>query len=207
MSDADHNAVNSQITLQIPRSYTIASFAGAVGNVSALARIAEAVANPFDGKRCLTLKDDVSCDALSWASRNGHQDVVAFLLSRDADVESKSYGGMRPLHHAAQAYDDVIIRNLLAQKADPNMGDDAGNTAFHYTCKRGVLNLCQLLADAKADTSKKNNAGMTPLFLACTYGQVRILGGGGGARTGKGRTDQYPPCKKREGAHEHSPNV
>ena len=36
-----------------------------------------------------------------------------------------------------------------------------------------MLALCQLLLAAKADVAAKNNAGHTPLHLACNSGQVR----------------------------------
>jgi ankyrin repeat protein len=42
-------------------------------------------------------------------------------------------------------------------------------------CKRGVLSLCQILVDAKADVGKKNSAGQTPLHIACNNGQLSIV--------------------------------
>jgi cytohesin len=38
-----------------------------------------------------------------------------------------------------------------------------------------VLALCQLLLAAKADVALKNNAGHTPLHVACNSGQISIV--------------------------------
>ena len=38
-----------------------------------------------------------------------------------------------------------------------------------------MLSLCQILVEAKADVGKKNNAGQTPLHIACNNGQVSIV--------------------------------
>jgi len=118
------------------------------------------------------VKDEVLTDALCWSSRNSHLPTVTYLLSKDADLESKSYGGLRPLHHACHVYNEDVIKALLEKKADPNSKDDAGNTPLHYTCRRGVLALCVMLFESKADVSVKNNAGMTPLHMAANSGQV-----------------------------------
>lgn len=155
------------IPIEVPRTFTVCSFAASVGDEAHTAALAEADA------KAAGLKDDVSADALSWAARNSRAGVVTYLLARDADVEAKSFGGMRPLHHACHVFDEGIIRELLAKKADANAADDAGNTPLHYAVRRGVLTLCQLLVDAKADVAKKNAAGQTPLHVACNSGQVR----------------------------------
>ena len=132
-----------------------------------------------DGK-LVGVKDDVLTDALSWSSRNSHLPTLTYLLSKDADLESKSYGGLRPLHHACHVYNEDVIKTLLEKKADPNSKDDAGNTPLHYACRRGVLALCTMLLEAKADVTAKNSAGMTPLHFAANSGQVSGKDGGVG---------------------------
>ena len=86
----------------------------------------------------LSEKDESLCDPLTWSARNSHLPVLQFLLGKEADVESKSYGGLRPLHHACHVYNEEVITALLERKADPNSKDDAGNTPFHYACRRCV---------------------------------------------------------------------
>lgn len=116
--------------IDVPRSFTSAPFASNVGDAAHLTALLDA-----DGA-LLSAKDELSTDPLSWAVRNSRADCVALLLARDADVESKSFGGMRPLHHACASYDEGIIRDLIAKKADPNSVDDGGNTPLHYTSRR-----------------------------------------------------------------------
>jgi ankyrin repeat protein len=155
--------------LEPPRSFVSATQAASMGDETHLAAILDR--EPKE----LGRKDELACDALCWAARNSRSATVSLLLSRDADVESKSYFGLRPLHHACQAYNDDVIKELLAKKADPNAPDEAGNTPFHFSCRRGVLSLCQLLVDAKADVNAKNSAGMTPLHVAAVSGQASIV--------------------------------
>ena len=120
--------------IETPRSFLEAPRAAAVGDEHHLAAIMEGDA------KALGAKDEMTGDPLTWAARNVRGGVVSLLLSKDADVESKSFGGLRPLHHAAQSTaSEEIVRELLAKKADPNAQDDAGNTAFHFACRRCVL--------------------------------------------------------------------
>jgi ankyrin repeat protein len=154
------------IPIEIPRAFTVATCAASAGDETHIRSVCDNEPN------AIVLKDDIHCDPISWAARNSRVGVIQYLLAKDADVESKSFGGMRPLHHACHVYDEIVIRELLAKKADPNATDDAGNTPFHYAVRRGVLSLCQILVEAKADVMLKNAAGMTPLHLACNSGQV-----------------------------------
>ena len=115
-----------------PTSFSLVSAAAAVGDADHVASLIAA-----DPKN-IALKDSYSCDALSWAARNSFVPVVSLMLEKEADVESKSFGGLRPLHHACQAFTEDIIAELLAKKADPTSKDDAGNTPFHFVCRRCV---------------------------------------------------------------------
>ena len=114
-----------------PRSFSEAPRAAAVGDEGHLTALLEKDA------KALGAKDELGGDPLTWAARNTRGGAVTLLLAKDADVESKAFGGMRPLHHAAHSTaSEEIVRELLAKKADPNAPDDAGNSAFHYACRR-----------------------------------------------------------------------
>jgi ankyrin repeat protein len=116
--------------LETPVSFVNVASAGAAGDAAhVLSLVAEDAAR-------LAFKDAYGCDALTWGARNSFAPVVSAALGKDADVESKSFGGLRPLHHACQAYSEDIIKELLDKKADPTAKDDAGNTPFHFACRR-----------------------------------------------------------------------
>jgi hypothetical protein len=116
--------------IEIPGTMTSATAASAMGLEKCVSDLIEASA------KNLSEKDSSTCDPLTWAARNSHLGVLQYLLGKEADVESKSYGGLRPLHHACHVYNEEVITALLARKADPNSKDDAGNTPFHYACRR-----------------------------------------------------------------------
>jgi len=51
-------------------------------------------------------------DALSWAARQGHPEMVAFLLDRGADAWSEQV-----MRHATDLHHDAVIALLLARRA------------------------------------------------------------------------------------------
>jgi len=64
------------------------------------------------------------------------QPVVTYLLDKGADLESASYGGLRPLHHACNNSKEAIIVELLERGANPNTKDENENTALHWAAAR-----------------------------------------------------------------------
>ncbi len=83
------------------------------------------------GPTDVNAKDTCNMSALSWACRNGNLEVVQVLIEAGADVESVSYGGFRPLHHASNFQRDAIVAHLVECGADVSATDEAGNTALH----------------------------------------------------------------------------
>ena len=57
-------------------------------------------------------KDTCNMSPLSWACRNGNMEVVQALIESGADVESVSYGGFRPLHHASNFQRDAVVAQV-----------------------------------------------------------------------------------------------
>ena len=77
------------------------------------------------------------------ASRNGHADLVDWLLAAGADPNRANPMGTAPLMyaktHAFASGDTRIMRSLLDAGADPHHRDAAGLTAADYTRQRAHL--------------------------------------------------------------------
>ena len=161
------------VPIEEPRSFGSVVRAASVGDDGHLAHTLGE--DPTAAQKAAAQKDEYSCDAISWAARNGRQGVVGMLIKKEVDLESKSFGGMRPLHHAVNSNEEIIIKELLAKGVDVNAVDESGNTPLHYGCRRGVMGICQILVDRKGDVTSKNALGMTPLHVACNNGHASVV--------------------------------
>mmetsp|Transcript_12330 Transcript_12330/g.18970 ORF Transcript_12330/g.18970 Transcript_12330/m.18970 type:complete len:241 (+) Transcript_12330:87-809(+) len=119
--------------------------------------------------------DDRGCTPLIWAARNGHIEVVKYLVEVGGDVEMGGYGGMKSIHHAANNFQEAVVGVLLERGANPNGTDEMGNCSLHYACARGILNLVVTLIEKGADVNLGNDQGTTPLHKACIYGHLAIV--------------------------------
>ncbi|KAK0202435.1 ankyrin repeat-containing domain protein [Desarmillaria ectypa] len=88
---------------------------------------------------------------------------------------STQYGGIAHLLEQSSSIPSVdLMKVLLKYGADPNIGDDEGDTPLHFVARNFVghpghlenLNLIRLLLEAGADISARNAAGETPLHCA-----------------------------------------
>ena len=89
----------------------------------------------------LNAKDENGVSMLNWTVKYGHEEVARWLLEKGADVESAGFGGLRGLHIASANFKENLVALLLEHNADPNSLDDQGNTAMHWGCARGILNI------------------------------------------------------------------
>ena len=73
---------------------------------------------------------------------------------------------------------EACVRELLATGADPNVGDDYGNTTLHWASWNGHEACVRVLIAAGADPNAVNVDGNTPLHRAAFGGHeacVRVL--------------------------------
>lgn len=107
--------------------------------------------------------------------------IIRFLLLKDRHnkmVQSVDEGGESPLHVAATYHEIAVMRLLLRAGADVNARDNYGNTPLH-DCARWADDaedfevLRFLLEEGHADTTVRNNEGLTPAGAAIKRGKTK----------------------------------
>lgn len=107
--------------------------------------------------------DEYGYTALHRASSLGHIEIVRFLISRGADVNSRA-NDETPLYIAAR-YGNVEIAELLIKAgADPNARDDCNSTPLHEAVTSGP-EMIRLLVSAGADVNTLNSDGDAPIHM------------------------------------------
>ena len=125
---------------------------------------------------------------LGGAAFHGHWRLCEFLVERGADVnEASPDTGETPLHSALCTADrsahDLVLRVLLAHRADPNRATKPsvetdnfmrdcrtkGETPLHRAAAFGTEETIGLLLDAGAAREAKDMNGDTPLSWASWY--------------------------------------
>jgi ankyrin repeat protein len=106
--------------------------------------------------------------ALHWAAGNGHEDMVAFLLSKGASATITSDEGLTPPMQALIAGHVGVARLLLehmgGQGSDTT--DNAGMTALHHAALQGHDDMVSFLLAKGADPNITDPDGWTALACA-----------------------------------------
>lgn len=146
-------------------SFKLASF-GEIDGLKALVASGSADMNAQDGR---------GFTPFNWAARNGHLNVVTYLAEDiGVSMETPSFGGMRPLHHACNKNSEKIVKYLISKGADVNCSDENGDKPLHYAAARGVLNILVALLNNGA-TQHANGQGIMPLHKGAIFGQLAIV--------------------------------
>ncbi len=83
------------------------------------------------------IQGDVLSDALYAAARNGHDDVVEYLLMHGADIDAKGFFGATGLHWAAINGHASTVDLLLARGADATIKDARFDATAEGWAKEG----------------------------------------------------------------------
>ena len=108
------------------------------------------------------------------AARNGHIDVVTFLLNAGALVNKPATNGETPLIWAI-FNNRLDIMKVLLQAGSMAKGSGYLKPPLHVAVLRSNREMIKLLLDAGADTNETDKYGVTPLNLAATYGHLDII--------------------------------
>ena len=101
-----------------------------------------------------------------WAAvENGDEELVAKLISEDADIE-ETWKGWPPLMKAAEENEAAIMRLLLQHKADIDVANRKGRTALSFAVapsmkRKTACDTLKLLLEHKADPGQKDEMGLT----------------------------------------------
>jgi len=101
-------------------------------------------------------------------ARTGHNllflDMLKLLIENGADIHQKDFAGQTALHRAAltpKGETSGLIKYLIAKGADINAKDNDGNTPLHVAYAAKNDDTVNLLINSGADTTIKNNLGVT----------------------------------------------
>lgn len=109
--------------------------------------------------------------ALNAAATYGHPELLEMLL--EADLALPPSGG--PLRRAVIERDADRMRALLADGADPDEKDYAGNTALHYAAVIGDATGTESLLDAGADPDARSLCDKRPLHFAASVAPLDVV--------------------------------
>ncbi|KAF4459721.1 ankyrin repeat-containing [Fusarium albosuccineum] len=115
--------------------------------------------------------------SLYWASRFGHDRIVASLLRADAEPNSRHLEGRTALTTASEHGNSTCVVKLLADKrTDVNMPGRSGRNALSFACGGGHDNIVnELLSRSACNADDPDNSGTTPLLWAVGGGHHSII--------------------------------
>ncbi|KAI3985392.1 hypothetical protein MKX01_033706 [Papaver californicum] len=147
---------------------------------------------------------------LHFAAARGHNEIVALLLEKGADVNSRNYCGQTALMHACRYGHWEVVQSLLLYHSNVIRADYlSGRTALHFAAVNGHVRCIRLVVadfvpsaphevisshssqtsgEGRPATNSSNNtnrAGSTPLHYAACGGNLKccqILLGRGASR-------------------------
>ena len=116
--------------------------------------------------------------ALHIAAVGGDVESVRVLTRARADPNATDESGYTPLSSACSSplCCAETVRLLLAAGADRTLGGESGLTPLHVAARLGRIDLTDLLSiGARSTLNICDDAGRTPLFMACTGGHESVV--------------------------------
>lgn len=105
-----------------------------------------------------------------------HHNMVKFLISVGAQVDSYDVNNVTPLHLAAELGDISLVESLVLEGgAFVNVIDDVGETPLFYALRGQHPEVIKKLIDLKANLFSKNDEGETPLEFCLSIRDDRMV--------------------------------
>ena len=103
---------------------------------------------------------------LHYASKNGHLNIVKFLIATGAEIDTLSTNNVTPLLHACNQGHYSVINFLLNNGANINHQNIHKSTSLHYAVDGKHLKIVKLLIQRGANKLLKDDLIGTPLESA-----------------------------------------
>ena len=145
----------------------------------------------------LNAKDVQGNTSLTLAANSGQKEVVQYLITKGADLDSSNTYKYTPLHYSILRRHIGIAEMLIEAGADLNIPNVWGYTPLHTCAGRNFLKEAKFLIEHKAGVNSKNEVGETPLFSAVKFGHEDMIvlliknGADVNARDNVGRTPVF----------------
>lgn len=132
-----------------------------------------------------------------WSAYKGHTQTVALLLEKGADIFAHGNYHLGPLLWAAGRGHKDIVQMLIHRGAKVNVGDKVriyfrflfknipncpiqiilqyGTTALVWTCRKGNVEIVEMLLKAGANVDTAGMYSWTPLLVAVSGGYLEIV--------------------------------
>lgn len=141
----------------------------------------------FDSRKITTLHH---------AAKKGALNVVTYLLSHNADVNSQDYRGRSvlcsslehsakltgyPVSHPYRTAPIEVSQKLLTSGANVHFIGEGGNNALHFAVRAydlkcsGTIDIIKHLRGAEVDINAKNTEGYSPFFAAVAEGHTEVV--------------------------------
>ncbi|KAL4225700.1 hypothetical protein ACF0H5_016389 [Mactra antiquata] len=117
--------------------------------------------------------DNKGLTALHWAGVEGNLELIRELISTGADVNCKDeLNNENVLIKAAANGHFTVMMFLLHKGCCPNVVDDRGCSALHYTCLYGVIEPTIALLSYGVSPKSRDLHGNTPLHVIASNGRL-----------------------------------
>ncbi|XP_067653167.1 putative ankyrin repeat protein RF_0381 [Haliotis asinina] len=110
------------------------------------------------------------------AAGKGRKEVVEFLVSKGADINTSNRAGKNILHLACRAENVELVKYILSKNmADINSRDKKQMTPILIAAMEGHEEVVQLLVNEGAKVSLRDKKANNILHLACRGGHVEVV--------------------------------
>ena len=142
--------------------------------------------------------DESGMTALHIAAKEGHADIVSFLLGKNAGANSRNKWLQTPLHYAASKGQHEAAVSLIEGGARVDIRDRDGQTPLHLACSSGSLAVTELLIRHGADSRVCDNYNVSALHEAVSG---RCRGGNQSSYRGRRRCRRHKQIRRDTSAY------
>lgn len=131
-----------------------------------------------DSKEDINAKGDKGWTLLHHAALANKADIIAYALSKGAQINTTANDKSTPLIVAAQVGAKQAVTLLTEKGAEVNARMTGGFTALHLAAQQGQTEVVKILIAAGADKtllSEPKGAGLQPIHLAALGGHVSAM--------------------------------